>query len=326
MVRSGRKVDRVRVLFHFDASPALRRHLAPRLDGLDVRWCAEDDEERFAELLPDVDVLWHVLRPITAADFDRAPRLKLVQKLGSGVNTIDLARAHAGGVAVANMAGANAQAVAEATLTLMLAALRQVVPLDAATRDGRGWPIDTTLGERIGEIAGRTVGLIGWGAVARRLEAPLTALGAKVVFTSAAPRRSDRRWRSLDELLAEADIVSLHVPLTTGTARLLDAARIARMKPGAILINTARGGVVDESELLHALRSGRLAAAGIDVFDREPVTTENPLLRLENVVALPHVAWLTRETLERCVDIAAANCRRLIAGEPLLNLVSPPGR
>jgi phosphoglycerate dehydrogenase-like enzyme len=310
----------LRVLFHFDAGPELRARLAPRLMGLDVRWCAEDDEETLAALLPETEVLWHVLRPVTAADFDRAPRLRLVQKLGSGVNTIDLDRARSGGVAVANMAGANAQAVAEAALTLMLAALRRVVPLDAATRAGRGWPLNAGLADRVGEIAGRTVGLVGYGAVARRLEAPLLALGARVIRYSRSGDVTADGWRTLDDLLAEADIVSLHVPLTSSTEGLIDAARLARMRSGAILVNTSRGPVVDETALTAALR-GHLGAAGLDVFAAEPVHPANPLLRLDNVVVLPHVAWLTGETLERCVDIAAGNARRLAAGKPLLNLV-----
>lgn len=310
----------MRVLFHFGASLAMRARLAPRLAGLDVRWCAEDDEETLAALLPETEVVWHVLRPFTAADFDRARRLRLVQKLGSGVNTIDLDRARACGVAVANMVGANAQAVAEAALTLMLAALRRVVPLDAATRAGRGWPLDAGIADRAGEIAGRTVGLVGYGAIARRLEAPLLALGARVIRHSRSGGPAADGWRTLDDLLAEADIVSLHVPLTDATEHLIDAARLARMRPGSILINTSRGPVVDETALVAALR-GHLGAAGLDVFAAEPVDPANPLLRLDNVVVLPHVAWLTAETLGRCVDVAADNARRLAAGRPLRGVV-----
>ncbi|WP_233509983.1 2-hydroxyacid dehydrogenase [Actinomadura craniellae] len=314
-------IDSLRVLFHFDAGPALRERLVPLLAGLDVRWCAEQDEERFAGLLPDTDVLWHVLRPITAADFDRAPRLRLVQKLGTGVNTIDLDRARAGGVAVANMPGANAQAVAEQALALMLAALRRVVPLDAATRAGRGWPVDTSLPEKMGEIAGRTVGLVGFGSVGRILAPPLAALGATVLHHTPSGGPATPGWRTLDDLLAESDIVSLHLPLTAETDRLIDARRLALMRPGAILVNTARGGVVDQPALVAALRSGHLRAAGLDVFSAEPVDPADPLLRLDNVVVAPHAAWLTLETMERSVRAAAGNCHRLAAGEPLLNRV-----
>lgn len=311
----------VRVLFHFDGSDRLRERLDPLLTGLDVRWCPEHDEARLRALLPETDVLWHVLRPVTAADIALAPDLALIQKLGSGVNTIDLDAARERGIAVSNMVGANAQAVAEGALMLMLAVLRRVVPLDAATRSGTGWPIDPTLADRIGEIAGRTVGLVGHGQIARALEAPLVALGARVLHTTGSRRDGDEAWRSLDELLAESDVVSLHLPLTAATRGLLGARRLARMKPGAVLVNTARGGLVDEAALVDALESGQLGGAGLDTFDTEPVPAGNRLLSLANVVATPHVAWLTAETVERCVRIAADNCRRLSEGREIVNVV-----
>ncbi|WP_241665956.1 2-hydroxyacid dehydrogenase [Prescottella subtropica] len=311
----------VRVLFHFDGSPRLQDRLAPLLDDLDIRWCAEHDEERFRDLLPDTDVLWHVLRPVTDADLERAPRLQLIQKLGSGVNTIDLVSARRRGITVSNMVGANAQAVAESALMLMLAALRRTVELDAATRLGDGWPLDTSLADRVGELAGRTVGLVGFGEIARKLERPLVALGARVLHTTRRTDSADENWRSLDDLLVESDVVSLHLPLDASTTHLLDTRRLGLMKPGAILVNTARGELVDEDALHAALTSGRMAAAGLDTFTVEPVDSTNPLLALRNVVVTPHVAWLTAETIERCVTIAADNCRRLIRGDSLRNIV-----
>ncbi|MFD4291613.1 NAD(P)-dependent oxidoreductase [Rhodococcus sp. NPDC058505] len=311
----------VRVLFHFDGSDRLRDRLAPALAGLDVRWCPEHDEDRFRALLPTTDVLWHVLRPVTDADLALAPDLVLIQKLGSGVNTIDREAARRRGITVSNMVGANAQAVAEAALMLILAVLRRSVPLDAATRRGAGWPIDTTLADSVGEIAGSTVGLVGYGEIARTLAAPLTALGARVLHTTGRSRAGDDGWRPLDELLAEADIVSLHLPLTDATRGLLDARRIGLMRPGAILVNTARGGLVDEQALCEALVAGRLGGAGLDTFASEPLRADDRLLRAPNVVATPHIAWLTAETIERCVRIAADNCRRLAEGKDLLNIV-----
>ncbi|MEB8340736.1 2-hydroxyacid dehydrogenase [Streptomyces endophyticus] len=317
----------LRILAHLDPPPALRARLDRHLDGLDVRWCAEDDEARLAALLPDTEVLWHVLRPVTAADLERAPRLRLIQKLGSGVNTIDLDQARKRSVAVANMPGANAQAVTEATLALMLAAMRRVIPLDADTRAGRGWPLETAQAEHLGELGGRTVGLIGFGQVARRLAPVLTALGARVLRHDRSGGAAvegdpgDTPWRPLETLLAESDVVSLHLPLTEHTEGLLDARRIGLMKPGALLVNTARGGLVDESALTAALRDGRLGAAGLDVFAQEPVAPDNPLLALPNVVVAPHLAWLTAETLERCVAIAADNARRLASGAEVAHRV-----
>ncbi|MCW8835816.1 MAG: 3-phosphoglycerate dehydrogenase, partial [Rhodospirillales bacterium] len=150
----------------------------------------------------------------------------------------------------------------------------------------------------------------------------LKAMGARVLYT-AQSRKDDAEaeWRTLDDLLAQSDIVSLHVPFTAETGGMIGRNAIARMKPGAILVNTARGELVDEVALLDALRSGHLRAAGLDVFASEPVDPANSLLSLENVVVAPHLAWLTEETWVRSLDIAVENCRRLRDGESLLHQV-----
>ena len=199
-------------------------------------------------------MLWHVLKPVTAAVIAAAPRLRLIQKIGVGVNTIDLEAARARGIAVCNLPGTNAPAVAELTLLLMLGALRQV---GALRRGGAG---GTRLGAgsggagRLGELGGRTVGLVGYGAVPRALAPVLRALGCRVLYTARAPKADAiGECRTLDALLAEADVVSLHLPLTAETERLIDAAALARMKPGAVLVNTARGGLVDQAALVEAL-------------------------------------------------------------------------
>lgn len=314
----------MRALLHYAASPGLAARLQTlKRDWLTIEWCAEADDARFFARLPEVDVLWHALRPVTADVFAAAPRLRLVQKIGVGLNTIDLDTAKARGVAVANMPGTNSRAVAEATLLLMLASVRRVSFFDRATRAGDGWRWDAAVQDGLGELCGRTVGLVGHGAVVELLLPILDALGARLVY-AAPPRRPESRaeWRTLDDLLAEADVVSLHVPLTPETDRLLDARALGRMKPGAILVNTARGGLVDEAALIDALRTGRLRAAGLDVFAVEPTPSDNPLLQLDNVVVMPHVAWLTQETLDRSLAVAVENCRRLRDGEPLLHHVA----
>ena len=220
------------------------------------------------------------------------------------------------------MPGTNTQAVAEMTLLLILAVLRRVARLDAATRAGEGWRQPVEVQDRYGEVSGRTVGLVGYGAVPRRLAPVLAALGARVLFASRSPKpEAVGERRALDDLLRESDIVSLHLPLAADTERLIDAAAIARMKRGAILVNTARGALVDEAALVDALGSGHLGAAGLDVFEEEPLPPDSPLLSFDNVVVTPHVAWLTQETLERSLGVAAENCRRLGAGEPLLHRV-----
>jgi phosphoglycerate dehydrogenase-like enzyme len=312
----------VRVVFHYAAGPALAARLAV-FDGLEVAVCPEAEENRFAALMAEAEVVWHVLKPLTAAAIAAAPKLRLIQKIGVGVNTIDLDAARARGIAVCNLPGTNAQAVAELTLLLTLGALRQVTRFDTAVRVGRGWSLDPAVQDSLGELGGRTVGLVGYGAVPRALAPVLTALGCRILYTSRAPKPdASGEWRPLEALLAESDVVSLHLPLTAETEHLIDAATLARMKPSAVLVNTARGGLVDQAALTEALCGGQLAAAGLDVFVAEPLDPADPLLALPNVVLTPHIGWLTTGTFDRSLALAAENCRRLAGGEPLLHRVA----
>lgn len=314
----------MKAVLQYRASAGFRAALARDAiaAGVDAVAVDEFDDEAFAREIADADVLLHVLKLVTPATLAAGPKLKLVQKLGVGVNTIDLEACKAAGVAVANMPGVNSQAVAEMALALMLAVLRRLSYLDPLTRKGEGWSPDLDLIDGTGEIAGRTVGFVGYGGSASRLGAALQALGAEVIYTARSAKPDlPGRFVDLPTLLAQADIVSLHVPLTAETERLINADSLAAMKPGAILINTARGGLVDEPALVAALTSGRLRGAGLDVFADEPVDPANPLLALPAVVAAPHMAWLTPETLDRSLAAAFENCRRLAAGEPLLNRI-----
>jgi len=311
----------VRVLAHFTPGPKVLEYLAPQADWLDIRYCDAEDDETFYRELPDAEVIWHVLRPLSADDLEKATRCRLVHKLGAGVNTVDVEAATRLGIGVANMPGANAPSVAEGAVLLMLAALRRLPALDAATRRGEGWPSDPTLGETVRDVGSCTVGLVGYGNVAKRVETIVTAMGADVVHTST---RDDGTsgWRPLPALLAESDVVSLHLPLTDRTKALIDADGLALMKPGAVLVNTSRGAIVDEGALVEALRAGRLAAAGLDVFANEPVSVDDPLLALDNVVVSPHVTWYTADTMRRYLAEGVEACRRLRDGEHLMNLVN----
>ena len=313
----------MKVVCGYDPGEALKARFAGWADeGAQVVVSPEEDAARFASDLRDAEILLHILRPVTEEVLAGASRLRLVQKIGVGVDTIDLEAARRHGVAVANMPGTNTQAVAEAALMLMLASLRNLPGLDRACRAGDGWSPEGEARERrntLGELCGRTVGLVGAGAVASRLVEPLQALGARVIYT-------DRRERpdlgierhDLDHLLEASDVVSLHLPLTPETEGLIDRAALARMKPGAVLVNTARGGLVEEAALVEALASGRLLAAGLDVLTQEPPVPDHPLLSLDNVVLTPHVAWLTQETLTRSFEVALENVRRLRDGQDLL--------
>jgi phosphoglycerate dehydrogenase-like enzyme len=298
------------IVFHFDGSEALRQRLEP----LGITLCPESDEAAFGRLLPETEVLWHVLKPVTAQVMARAPKLRLIQKIGIGVNTIDLDAARRRGIAVCNLPGTNSRAVAEMTLALMLACLRRLPDLNSAVRAEGGWFRSWELQEHFGELGGRTVGLVGYGAVPQVLHPILEALGACVLFWSRSRKNSE-----LEELLVRSDIVSLHLPLNAQTERSID---VRKMKNGAILINTARGGLVDEEAMVEALQDGTLAAAGLDVFAEEPIQPDHPLLRLQNVVAAPHLAWLTQETLQRGIEGALRNVNKLRAGIPLENRVA----
>lgn len=314
----------MRVIWNYSAGPRLARTLDALQDqGLAVSVCPEHDHDRLFELLGDAQVLWHCLRPVDERLLRAAPELRLVQKIGVGVNTIDLATARARNVAVCNMPETNSRAVAEHTLALMLSVLRQVPNFDRDIRTGQGWRWDPRRQDDLGEVGGRTVGLVGFGAVPQLLAPVLTALGARVLYTATGPKNTPvATFRDLDALLGESDIVSLHVPLTDATTGLLDASRLARMKPGAVLVNTARGALVDDAALIAALDSGPLAGAGLDVFHDEPIPDDHPLLARDDVVLTPHVAWLTGATLSSSLAVAVENCRRLAAGEPLLHRVA----
>ena len=303
------------VLFHYRAPPALARRLADLAGlGIEVTIVPPDDAGGLEAALPETEVLWHVLAPVDAGFIAAAPKLRLIQKWGVGLNTIDLDAAKIRGIRVANMPGTNSRAVAEHTLLLMLACLRRLHAVETDLRQG-SWTPPASVMAGLGELSGRRVGLVGMGAVPSLLGPILTAMGAEPVYWSRRPKPdAPARFLELADLLATSDIVSLHLPLTPETTGLVD---IRAMREGAILVNTGRGGLVDEAALLAALKSGRIAAAGLDVFAAEPMPADHPLLTLPNVTVTPHLAWLTAETLDRSLDVAVENVRRLAAGEPL---------
>jgi phosphoglycerate dehydrogenase-like enzyme len=277
-----------------------------------------DEAAPLDDVAGEISALLHVLTPVTADFIASAPNLKLIQKLGVGVNTIALDAAREHDVAVCNMPGTNSQAVAEMALSLMIAVLRRTCFFDARTRAGEGWTADPSELDLVGEIKGRTVGLVGFGHSAQRLAPVLEALGARAVYTARSEKPVTYEHWPLDRLIAQSDIVSLHMPLTDDTRASIDP---FAMKKGAVLVNCARGELIDEGRLGEALRSGHLRGAGLDVFAEEPLPRGNLLLGLPNVVLAPHIAWLTPETLVRSLTVAHENCHRLAAGEALLHRV-----
>jgi phosphoglycerate dehydrogenase-like enzyme len=313
----------MKAVLHYRATPGFRMQIsALENEWLRISVVDETDREAFAREMADAEVLLHVLEPFRGTAFDAAPRLKLIQKLGVGVDTIDLESARRRGIAVCNMPGTNTRAVAELTLLLMLATLRRLTELDGQTRTGKGWMLDAGILDGLGELGGRTVGLVGCGAVGKCLTPMLEGIGARIIYTDvSSPAGISATPVPFDELLSSADVVSLHVPLTRETAGMMDERAFARMRPGAILVNTARGGLIDYNALYAALERGHLRGAGLDVFDAEPANTSHSLFTLRNVVVTPHLAWFTAETLSRSLGVFVENCRRLRDGERLLNRV-----
>jgi phosphoglycerate dehydrogenase-like enzyme len=314
--------DSMKAVLPYDASPRIREIITTAdRSAVEILQLDEGDAQGFARAIRDADVLLHVLAPVTPAVMKNAPRLRLVQKIGIGVDAIDLEHARANGIAVCNMPGTNTAAVAELTLALMLACLRRIVPIASDMRASGGWPARADLLDGAGEIGERLVGLVGYGAVSRRVATALKALGARIIACDPNISDADISLVSFDRLIADADIVSLHVPLTWQTRMLVDRARIGQMKRGAILINTARGPLIDEEALADALRNGQISAAGLDVLAQEPPKPGHPLLMLDNVVVTPHIAWLTDGTWRRSVAVIVKNCRRLQSGAPLLHRI-----
>ena len=239
----------------------------------------------------------------------RTRRLRIVSKHGVGTDAIDIAWCTLHGVPVTVTPDANTVSVAEHTMTLMLAATKRLRSYDAAARTGR-WSFRDTL--EATELAGRTVLVAGFGRVGQRVAEICRAFGMDVVvFTRSADCAGFRVARSLDEGLAGADVVTLHLPRTDATTNLFDAARIARLKPGALLVNCARGGIVDEAALAVALREGRVGAAGLDVFAEEPLPAGHKLASFPNVVLTPHSAASTAEGARR---MAVAMAENVLAG------------
>lgn len=314
----------MKAVLHYEPGPVVKLLFGGmRADGIEVAVVGAPDTEAFAREIADADMLLHVLTRVTADMMAGAPNLKLIQKIGVGVDTIDLDAARARGIAVCNMPGTNTAAVAELTLGLMLACLRRLPALHRATIAGLGWEHQAVMLDGVKELGDCVVGLVGYGAIPRRLAPVLSALGARVIAYNRSGVTDDfAEARTLDALLREADIVSLHLPLNDGTRHILDQTRLSHVRHGTVIINTARGGLIEEAALIDALRSGRIGMAGLDVFAQEPIDPNNPLLSLPNVVVTPHIAWMTEGTWRRSVDVIVANARRLAAGEPLLHRVA----
>lgn len=254
------------------------------------------------------------------------PALEFVSSMSVGVDHVDVAALTERGIPLGFTPGVLVDTTADTTFALLLAAARRIVEADRFVRQGEWrrenrWSPDFFTGKDVG---GATLGIVGLGAIGQAVAHRAAAFGMRVQAWNRTPRELPGiSLVELDALLATSDFVSLHLPLTEDTRGLLDARRLALMKPGAVLVNTARGGIVDEQALAEALASGALFAAGIDVFEEEPVPEGNPLLGLPNVVLAPHIGSATARTRVRMADIAADNAIASLTGEPMPHCVNP---
>jgi D-3-phosphoglycerate dehydrogenase / 2-oxoglutarate reductase len=296
-------------------------------DGLDARFEEKTclTEEALIEQCAEAEALLVLREPITARVIAALPRLKVVARFGIGLDTVDVPAATAAGIAVTNVPDANIHEVASHTLAMILSLVRRLPQYDAAIRAGRWDPLG--VGAGMTRIDRQTLGLVGFGKIGRLIATAARALGFRVVahdpMLAAGAAEDGVSIVDLPTLIAEADIVSLHVPLTDATHHLIDAAMIARMRAGAILINASRGGLIDESALAEALVAGRLGGAGLDTFVNEPLEADSPLRRAPNLILTPHAAHFSRQSSQETMDKAFADVGRVLRGETPIYRANP---
>lgn len=283
-------------------------------------------QEDAAARIGDAEVVFINKVRLTDEIFAACPNLKLVSILATGYNIVDLAAAKRRGITVCNVPGYSTRAVVQMTFALLLEICQQVGLHSGAVHTGR-WQTcpDFCFWDRpLIELDGKTMGIVGYGAIGSAVGTVAQALGMKLLVTARheRPVPEGARFVSLPELLAQSDVVSLHCPQTAENARMINAGALAQMKDGAILLNTARGGLLDEQAVADALRSGKLLAAGMDVVSAEPIRADNPLLTAPNCFLTPHIAWAPLETRRRLQAISAENLRAFLAGKPQ-NVVNP---
>jgi phosphoglycerate dehydrogenase-like enzyme len=281
-----------------------------------------DGETGLIERIHDADLVINIRSSskFTKAVFDVCPRLQLLSIWGTGTDNIDLSAAKHHGVTVTNTPGVAAASVAEHTLALMLAAGHRIVEQDKAVRAGR-WPRGDAF-----VLRGKVLGVIGMGAIGAEVARLGTAIGMRVIAWTYHPEPvTGVEFVSLDVLLKTSDVVSVHVRLSPKSEKMIGARELETMKRSAILVNTARGAIVDEAALIHALSAGHIAAAGLDVFSAEPLPAGHSLTRLPNVVLTPHSAGITPEALEAGLQLSVANVRSYLEGSPA-NVVAAPDR
>ncbi|MBO8140706.1 MAG: phosphoglycerate dehydrogenase [Firmicutes bacterium] len=303
------------------------QHLSPLVSaGYDV--CLNErrhplTESELAEMVTGAAGLIVGTEPVTREVMDRAgPSLRVIARYGTGTDNVDLVAASQRGIVVTNTPGANRIAVAELTLALMFALARHIPMAHDGVRRG-GW--ERPLGM---ELRGKVLGLVGAGRIGIEVARLARAVGMNVVYYDWVRRRETEeelglRFAPMEDLLPQADVISLHVPLTESTRHLIGAKQLARLKPGALLINTARGGIIDEVALVQALDDGRIGGAALDVFEHEPPGLQHPLVGHPKVIHTPHLGARTREAVARMAHGAVTAVMDVLAGRRPLHVVNP---
>ena len=265
--------------------------------------------------------------PITAETMDACPELRYVGVLATGYNVVDVAAAKERHIAVTNIPTYGTTAVAQMVFAHLLAICQHVEAHSAAVHNGE-WntnPDWCFWNYPLVELAGKTMGIVGFGRIGQTVAGIARALGMNVLAFDRHENETGRalaRYVSLEELLAQSDVISMHCPLFPETERMINRNTIAQMKDGVYFINTSRGQLVDEQALADALNSGKVAHAGLDVVYTEPIRTDNPLLRAKNCFITPHIAWAPKESRKRLMDIAVDNLAKFVEGKPV-NVVNP---
>jgi D-3-phosphoglycerate dehydrogenase len=275
-----------------------------------------------AAMVMDVDAIIAGLDEINAEVFENANRLKVVSRYGVGIENVDLATATSHHVVVTNTPGANSVSVAELAIGLILMCLRNICQLNKATRDG-DWPRSEGI-----SLRGKTLGLIGLGAIGMDVADRLRAFGCQLVATDPFTKTEtaiahDVKLVTLNQLLAEADIISLHAPVTPQTKEMVNREFLSKVKPGVVIINTARGQLIDENALVDALKDGRVRGAGLDAFSKEPPGADNPLFQFSQVIATPHTGAHCDDAITAMSYRAMENCITVLKGERPINVVNP---
>lgn len=282
-------------------------------DGFDIKTLDEPTYEQLVKEAADADYLLVSGRlPIDKGVLDSAKNLKMIQRTGVGTEMLDKEEIAKRGIPVYVNAGVNARSVAEHTLTLMLSCLKRIPAIDRQVRSGI-WKKQQT-GVSCHELYGKTVGLVGMGAIGRQVATYLHCFGARILYSDIfrLPEGKENELgaeyvSSFKALLPQVDVLSFHCPLTDNNVKMLNADALAMMKHGAIVVNTARGKLIDESALYDALKSGHLASAGLDVHYEEPMASDDPLCSLDNVILTPHIAGLSYETFQSMIKGAVDN-------------------